>query len=221
MRLHLALRADDAVAQDLDARGPLDEALRGERVGRDLSVRGVVGETSHVHGDERLAETVLEAAQLRDAHVQRRLATLEPARESGSGARELALRASAGGLPLSLRGTATEAPGKLPRTARTSDLMFPHQPPPSFSSVTMMRWATRRSIPRSDGESSCDTTWPGRRRPRADRVCFAPFFSPIALLCWRISRRVTTPLQQAREPHAPGGHAFGEWSRPNGAARAP
>ena len=40
-------------------------------------------------------EPVLEAAQLRDAHVERRLAALEPGRDRAAGARLLALRAAA------------------------------------------------------------------------------------------------------------------------------
>src|SRR6266550_7597626 len=213
-----------AVPQHLDARVLLDETLRGERVGRDLPLCGVFRETSDVHGDEGLPKAVLEAAELGDAHVQRRLAALEPTRKTRTGARELALRPATRRLALTLRRAPTETTRKLPRAARPGDLMFPHQPLPFFSSVTTMRWATRRIIPRSAGESSCDTTWPGRRSPSADSVCFAPFFSPIALLCWRISRRVTTPprpSRDAREAREAEGLASGEWSRRNGAGIAP
>src|SRR5439155_23541333 len=192
--------------------------------GGDLSLGGVFGKASHVHGDEGLPEPVLEAAELRHPHVQRRLATLEPARETRARARELTFRPAARRLALALRGTPAEQGRQLPQAARPGDLGFAHQRLASCSSVTTMRCATRRIIPRSAGESSCDTTWPGRRSPSADSVCFAPFFSPIALLCWRIKRRVTTPprpFRDAREAREAEGLASGEWSRRNGAGIAP
>ena len=57
-------------------------------------------------------EAVLEAAQLRDAHVERRLAALEPRRDRAAGAGLLALGAAARGLALA-GGDAAADPGAL------------------------------------------------------------------------------------------------------------
>src|SRR5713226_7864355 len=102
MRVHLELRADRAVTEHFDASFFVDEALRGERVGRDLALRRIVGERSDVHRDEALAEAVLEPAQLGDAHVQRRLPTFEPPGEARTGPRELTLGPASRGLALTL-----------------------------------------------------------------------------------------------------------------------
>src|SRR5256885_808287 len=138
MRVNFELGVDHAVTQHLDAGVLLDEALRGERVGRHLAVGRVVGETPDVHRDEGLAESVLEAAKLRNAHVERGLTTLEPTGDPRAGARELALRAAARGLPLALRCAATETARQLARAAWLGDLVLAHQPA-SLASLTWIR----------------------------------------------------------------------------------
>src|SRR5947208_2172130 len=165
MRVHLQALADDPVAQDLDARILADETFRRERFRRDLAVRGVVAELRHVHRDERPAEAVLEAAELRHAHVQRGLATLEPSGKPGPGPRELPLRPSTRGFPLPLRRAATNPAPQLAGAALRAHFVLAHQRD-SFASVTTTRCATRRSIPRTVALSSCETTWPVPRSPR-------------------------------------------------------
>src|SRR5947209_1873091 len=186
MRVDLELGLEISVPEDLDPRVLADESLSGERLRGDLPVGREAGEPAHVDRDEALAKAVLEAAQLRDAHVERRLTTLEPPRQPRPGPRELALRPPARGLALSLRRPAAEPAGGLSRSALRPDLVMSH-----LASFTATRCATRRSIPRTVGESSCETVCPVRRRPSAPSVRRAPSFSPMALRACVISRSGT------------------------------
>src|SRR6266542_6933205 len=197
VRVDLERRAQGAVPEDLHSRGRIDEPLRGERVWRDLAIDRVRRQLLDVDRDELGAETVLEATQLRYAHVQRRLSALEPSGQARAGARELALRPAAGGRSLPGGGATAEPAGGLARSLGRPEVVGPHRL--TFPSSMATRCATRRSIPRSAGVSSCETRWPVRRRPSARSVRRAVSFSPIALLCWRISSRLTgrQPLRPA------------------------
>src|SRR5437867_7456244 len=207
VRVDLELSRDRAVAQHLDPGVLADESLRGERLGRDLAVGGVLLEPPDVHGDERPSKAVLEAAELRDPHMERGLATFEPARQARPGARQLALCTPAGGLSLTLGSPAADPAAQLARAARAGNLVLADHrdelPSPVLATSTVTRWATWRSIPRRTGVSSCPTTWPVRRRPSAESVRRARSFSPLALLCWRISTRVTAPYQRAGARRCP------------------
>src|SRR2546430_3631214 len=116
MRVDLEPGLEISVPEDLDPRVLADESLRGERLRGDLPVGRDAGEPAHVDRDEALAKAVLEAAQLRDAHVERRLTALEPSRHPRPGPRELAFRPPAGGLALSLRRPTAEPAGGLSRS---------------------------------------------------------------------------------------------------------
>src|SRR6185503_13299228 len=136
---------------------------------RDLAVDGVVGEPVDVHRDERRAEAVLESAHLRDAHVDRRLPTFEPARDAGAGARELTLRAAARGLALALADASAQAADRVSCAFGRLHLMLFHSAGSLVSSgslsacsrfaagfsgaalvsSTLRRCATFRSWPRS------------------------------------------------------------------------
>src|SRR5438445_487054 len=199
MRVDLELGLEISVPEDLDPRVLADESLRGERLRGDLPVGREAGEPANVDRDEALAKAVLEAAQLRDAHVERRLTALEPSRQPRPGPRELAFRPPARGLALSLRRPAAEPAGGLSRSALRPDLVLSH-----LASFTATRCATRRSIPRTVGESSCDTVCPVRRRPSAPSVRRASSFSPMALRACVISRRGVTPSPPQRACRASG-----------------
>ena len=67
------------------------------------------GDVAEVHDLVLDLERVLEAAQLRDALVERRLAALEPGRDLAAGARLLALGAAARGLALARGDAASDA----------------------------------------------------------------------------------------------------------------
>src|SRR5687768_6315336 len=179
--LELALRL--AVAEHLEARARVHQALRLERRRGDLAVHGVALQLRNVERDVRDAALVLEAAKLRQAHVDRHLAAFEPARETRTAPRELALRALARGLALAGgRAAADDAPLLAGPLVRDQCVRL-HR---CFSSTTT-RCFTRRIIPRTVTESSCVTTAPGRPSPRACSVPLAASFSPIALLCCLIS----------------------------------
>src|SRR4026208_830052 len=97
--MHLEAALHVPVREDLHLRVGTDEALRGERRGRDLAVDRVLPESTDVHADVRVPEArVLEPAHLRDAHMDRRLTTFEPARNSRTASRQLTLRPLTGGL---------------------------------------------------------------------------------------------------------------------------
>src|SRR4029077_210602 len=68
-----------------------------------------LGDAAQVHDLELGLEWVLEAAQLGDALVQRRLAALEPGRDRAAGARLLALRAATRGLSAAGRDAPADA----------------------------------------------------------------------------------------------------------------
>src|SRR5438128_11108790 len=98
--MHFEARLHVTVREDLDLRVGSNEALCRERLRRDLAVDGELLETIDVHRHERHAQAVLESTHLRDAHVDRRLATFEPARPTRTASRELTLRALTRGLAL-------------------------------------------------------------------------------------------------------------------------
>src|SRR5687768_13858551 len=214
VRVHLEAALDVAVREDLHARVGSHQALGRQRLGRDLAVDRVVAEATDVHADVRRAEArVLEATHLRDAHVDRRLAAFEPARETRTASRQLPLRTLAGGLALPRGDPAADAASRLACSVRRAQLVLSHfislcarlfpirallACPTSpdtltaglfalsalpFPSLTSTRWATFRSIPRSACESVCSTLWPVRRRPSASSVRRAAIFSPIELRC--------------------------------------
>jgi hypothetical protein len=83
----------------------------------DVQVRGR-GEPADVDRGERYAQAVPEAAQLRHAHVDRRLATFEPARERRAGPRQLTFRATAGGLALPGGDAASQPAAAMTRAIR-------------------------------------------------------------------------------------------------------
>jgi hypothetical protein len=80
------------------------------RVGFECSALGSCGNRPDIHDLVLDLEAVAEAAQLRDALMERRLATLEPRRDRATGACLLALRAATGGLALA-GGDAATHPG--------------------------------------------------------------------------------------------------------------
>src|SRR4029077_20084402 len=98
-------------------------------------------------------EAVLEAAQLRDPHVERRLAALEPGRDRAAGAGLLALRAAAGGLALAGGDAAPAAGPRRARGGRRLEIVELHLfsweslPVPGTSS-TETRKRTWRTMPR-------------------------------------------------------------------------
>src|SRR5512132_1360340 len=155
--MHLKAALHVAVREDLHLRVGTHQSLRGERLGRDLAVDRVLAEAPHVHADVRVPEArVLEAAHLRDAHVDRRLAALEPAWESRTASGQLTLRSLARGLALAGGDAAAHAAPGLPGTVRRAQFVLSHLDS-SMSAVfgfasgsfTWTRCATRRSMPRT------------------------------------------------------------------------
>ena len=116
-------------------------------------------------------EPVLEAAQLRDAHVERRLAALEPGRDRAAGARLLALRAAAGGLALAGGDAAADAGARLVRALGGLEVVELHAFSPasrtSASSSTVTRNRTWRTMPRVAGLSVTTLVLPMPCRPSA------------------------------------------------------
>ena len=99
VRLHLHGRGDLPRAQHLDGLTATDEALGHERVHGDLTALGEVrGELVQVHDLVLRAERVLEAAELRQTHLQGQLAALEARTDLVTGLG--ALGAATGGLAL-------------------------------------------------------------------------------------------------------------------------
>ena len=84
-------------------------------------------------------EAVLEAAELRDAHVERRLATLEPRRDRAAGARLLALRAAARGLALAGGDAAADARALLARPFGRAQVVESHAFLLAFASLERAR----------------------------------------------------------------------------------
>src|SRR5262249_9824253 len=122
-------------------------------------------------------EPVLEAAQLRDPLVERRLAALEPRRDRAAGSRLLALRAAARGLALAGGDPAADARAR--RTGAGGGLevvefhasSFSASPfaaalvPPSATSSTVTRNRTWRTMPRVAGLSATMLVLPIPCRP--------------------------------------------------------
>src|SRR5260221_7160130 len=127
VRVDLELRRDVAVAEELDLRQWLDQALRRERLGRDLPVHRVVLELRDVQRHELDPVPVLEATELGQAHVQRHLAAFEPGRQARTAARELALGALARGLALPATRPATDAAKALAGTLLGPQVMDLHR----------------------------------------------------------------------------------------------
>ena len=118
-------------AQDLlvdrDRRGALLRALRaGHVAGLELTELDEAGDVADVDDLELDLERVLEAAQLRDPLVERRLAALEPGRDLPAGASLLALRAATRGLALAGRDAAADAALGGPRPGRGLQVMELH-----------------------------------------------------------------------------------------------
>src|SRR4029079_6383424 len=161
-------RADPCGARDVlvlvQRRGLL--ALRGAgRFARlERAALGGRGDRADVHDLVVDLETVREAAELRDPHVERRLAALEPGRNRPAGPGLLALRAATGGLALA-RGDAPPDPGPAGMRAggraqigQLHDGVFSWEsdPEPSISS-TLTRNRTWRTMPRVASLSGTST----------------------------------------------------------------
>src|SRR4029079_19104094 len=131
---------------------------------------------------------VLEATQLRDAHVEGRLAALEPGRDRAAGAGLLALRAAAGGLALAGGDAAADPGPRGVRPVRGAEVVELHafsSPSPAAlafgaaarpfvlapsTSSTETRKRPWRTMPRVEGLSATSTVCPIRFRPRARTV---------------------------------------------------
>src|SRR5688572_9561784 len=83
--------------------------LRVGGLGLERAALGGLPDRSDVDDFVLDLEAVLEATQLRDTLMERRLAALEPRRDRAAGARLLALRPAARGLALAGRDAATDA----------------------------------------------------------------------------------------------------------------
>src|SRR5688572_4837721 len=125
--VHLEAGLDVPIREHLHARVRSHQTLGRERLRRDLAVDRVVAEATDVNADVRDAEArVLEATHLRDAHVDRRLATFEPARDTGTASRQLALRPFARGLALAGGDPAADPAPGLSRAVRRAQLVLSH-----------------------------------------------------------------------------------------------
>src|SRR5439155_9450850 len=119
-------------------------------------------------------ERVVEALQLRDAHVQRHLAALEVLLQRT--ARALALGAATRGLAPTPTSTASDADGAGVGSGRWLQIVNLH----AVTSSTLTRWGTLATIPRISGRSGSVFDLPMRPSPRARKVPFCFGLAPIA-----------------------------------------
>src|SRR5699024_7079244 len=113
-------------------------------------------------------ERVLEALELRDAHVQRHLPALERGGDRGAGL--LALGAAAGGLADTAANATSDAFAVAFGALGGLEVVNLHGVSPSWTSSTSMRNGTRAIMPRISGRSGSVLDWPMPRRPSARRV---------------------------------------------------
>src|SRR6185503_16363936 len=144
--MHLEAALHVPVREDLHLRVGTDEALRGQRGGRDLAVDRVLAESTDVHADVCVTEArVLEPAHLRDAHVDRGLAAFEPARNSRTASRQLTLRSLTGCLALAGGDAAADPAARLPRAVRGAQFVLSHfNPCPALPVLLLVGY---RSLP--------------------------------------------------------------------------
>src|SRR5205823_2550850 len=133
-------------------------------------------------------ERVLEATQLRQALMERRLPALEPGWDLAAGAGLLALRAAARGLALAGGDATADASLRLVRPRSGSQVVQLHLVDSfvlvSGSSSTVTRNRTCRTMPRVASLSGISTVEPMPCRPRARTVArFRPMWL-IVLLTW-------------------------------------
>src|SRR5690606_20010766 len=145
-------------------------------------------------------ERVVEALELRDAHVERHLAALEPGRDGA--ARPLALGAAAGGLAALARDAPADALLALVRAGGRLQVVDLDG---HADSSTETRCGTRASMPRISGRSGRVLTLPMRPRPSARSVPRCLGLAPMADRTWRtvrvLSSAITRPRwAQARDP---------------------
>src|SRR5699024_8036539 len=179
------------------------------------------------------AELVLEAAQLRQPHVQRRLTTLEPCGHLV--ARLGALGATTGGL--ALRGlTATHAGLRGARPGRRAQVVHLQRAQPvgvllllshvQSTSSTVTRCATVVTMPRTSGRSSLTTVSPMFFNPSERSVSRWFCLPPMADFFWvTFSWLMKPPLSSAppcrsRRPRVPRPAHAGARSEPPGPAGA-
>src|SRR6202035_4104648 len=178
MRVNRQFSMQVAGAEHLDPGADvLDDAGLEQRLGPDLGSVLEPVQAGQVEHREALAPLVVKAAQLRDAHGEPRLATLEGLRQVHRGASALPLLATGRGLAMTRAGTAAHALTGVVRAWRRLQLVQLHDP----ISSTRTRWRTLCTMPRSCGLSSCSTVWCRRRRPSACTVRSWSGFCPITL----------------------------------------
>src|SRR4051812_49234118 len=145
--LHLHGAGDGTAPEDLDERALVGEAELVQRLGRDgVEAAGL----EHVEVERLVldAERVVEALELRDPHVEGKLAALEAGGDGPAGV--LALGATAGGLAALAADASADALAVLGRTGRGLEIVDLHE---SASSSTVIRWGTRAIMPRISGRS--------------------------------------------------------------------
>src|SRR5207253_420594 len=113
-------------------------------------------------------EWVVEALELRHAHVQRHLAAFEVLRDAAACA--LPLRAASRRLAATAAGAATDPDVRAVRAGRRLQIVQLHQ----LCSSTFTRWGTLATMPRISGRSGSVFDLPMRPSPRARNVprCF-------------------------------------------------
>src|SRR5262249_35049257 len=136
---------------------------------------------------------------LRDAHVQRQLAALEPDRDRVAGA--LPLGAPAGGLAALAGDAAPDALAAAVGAGSRLQIVDLHATPPvalpaspAPTSSTVIRCGTRAIMPRISGRSGSTWLWPMRPRPRARSVPRCLGLVPIDDFTWvTLSSAITRP----------------------------
>src|SRR4051794_6172937 len=185
-----------AGAQDLDRLAAPDRAGLGELQRTDLAaVREQLGEPIQVHDLEDDLVAVLEALQLRQAHVDGHLPTLERRRDVLPGLGTLGT--PTGGLALRAL-TATHAGLRCLGAGRRAEVVDLDRHYSTSSTVT--RWFTAKIMPRISGRSSLTTTSLIRFRPSDRRESRWFCLRPISDRIWVTFKRAISapPL-----PHAP------------------
>src|SRR6185312_11333216 len=183
VRAHRQRDAEVAVAEHLhrlvapDGAG-LDELLRTHRT----ALGEQRAEVADVHDLVLHPETVAEALELGQPHVQRHLPALEAGRDVLASAR--ALRTAAGGLAALAALATADAPLGLVGPRRRTQVVDLDRHQDTSSTVTRCR--TVRIMPRICGVSSRSTDWRILRRPRESSVARWFCLPPIVLRTWVI-----------------------------------
>src|SRR6266487_1361811 len=195
---HLQGDADVPVAGHLHRGALAGQASADQAVRVDAAPLGEGGRQP-LQVDHRPVDLVgvLEAAQLRQAPLQRHLATLETDRHGAAGLG--ALGAPAGGLALARALTTALAHPLLGRAGSGAEVVQLH----SFTSSTfstLTRWETLKTMPRISGRSSWTTTSRMRLSPRARMVSRCGLGRPISDRVWVILSLVRVVMPASPEP---------------------